>query len=35
MWEKAFVVEYACGGNEKRFGGYEDRDPKLKDDLEG
>ena len=34
MWEKAFVVEYACSGNGKHFGGYEDRSPKLKKDLE-
>jgi len=26
MWEKAFWIEYACGGN---------RDPKIKKDLEG
>ena len=34
MWEKAFRVEYTCGGNKKHFGGYEDRYPKLEKDLE-
>ena len=31
MWEKAFKVEYTCGGNDKNYG-Y--RGPKLEKDLE-
>ena len=29
MWEKVFWVEYACGGNGKKY-----RDPKIEKDLE-
>lgn len=31
MWEKAFKVEYTCGGNDKNYG-Y--RGPKIEKDLE-